>query len=391
MIPHIDYDFTELESIVGQIKTLDNIDTVTNATLNALKSELNIFFKDSTCKEVIYTKNIDKMFFGVCIMPDITGQQTIGILQSSEPFRIEQYYLELDSKLFDPVLNLSVREILAIILYEIGAVVNSSDPINNVRHSVDIYLSDNNDTLILSDSVHYAEILAFGVRDTVRKFCSMFECSMEDQLDDEFVDACGYGDDLHHVFQELMSGFDLTACINNKLILLSWVLRLYKDIKTMRVESLHELKESKELTSSRLEKRELDNVMMRINRIDDSALLAEEAAIDSVKNKYDNTIKRIKYKGIRSLEDDLYEYRMRMRNVEDENDALYLLRNINTRMAIIDDYVSTEKLEEKEQKRWFDLYDAFSSIRDELSKKKVYKNKEFGIIVQYPDIVPNRM
>lgn len=386
MISKINYDFTELELIMKEIK---NTDKVSNSILNDLKRELNHFFKDSKCREVLYTKNIDKLFFGMCVIPYITTDDTIKILQSDDPVRIDQYYLELDSRLFSPALGLTNRELVSVLMHEVGHVVNDSSPAEDVRQSIDSYLAMSHDSLVLTDSVHYLEILGFGIKDTIRKFCSMFEFDNEELLADEFSYACGYGEDLHSAFKKIMkNGYTLNADVNNKLIVLSWTLRLYKDVKIRRISALKALNKGKSLSGSTLEKRELDNVARRLNRIDDSALL--ESAIDQVRNKYDRTIKSIKYKGIRSLEDDLYEYRMRVRNAEDENDALFILRAINTRLAIIDDYVSSEKLSEDEQKRWFELYDNFSDLRDVLSKKHIYRDR-IGIIVSYPDIKENRM
>ena len=58
---YIDYDFSVF------INTLQKMKDKCGATptdLNNIKNELNRFFKDSTCKEVMYTNNTDKMFFG---------------------------------------------------------------------------------------------------------------------------------------------------------------------------------------------------------------------------------------------------------------------------------------------------------------------------------------
>ena len=35
------------------------------STLDNIKRDLNKIFKDSECKEVLFTKNTDKMFFGM--------------------------------------------------------------------------------------------------------------------------------------------------------------------------------------------------------------------------------------------------------------------------------------------------------------------------------------
>lgn len=386
MRPKLDYDFSEFRNILFDIKT----NGATASRLNELKSELNSFFRDSKCLDVLYTDNTDKLFFGMAVIPKITGDDAIKILQSDDHIRLNQYYLELDSKLFSPILNMNTDELIAILLHEVGHVVNDSKPVEQVRTSVDTYLMKNNEHLVITDSIHYREILAFAIKDTVRKYSSIFEKEKDEEIiADEFVATFGYGHDLESAFDKIVkNGYNINRNVNNKLIVLSWVLRLYKDVKLKRISALRALNKGKSMTPSRLEKREIDNVMRRLNRIDDEALI--ESAVEGLKAKYNATIKQIKYKGIRAFEDDLYEYNMRIRNIEDEDDALYILRQINTRLAIIDDYVSTENLDEKEQKRWFDLMDKFRKLRDDLSKKTVYRNRSLGVLVQYPDIVPNR-
>ena len=46
-------------------------------------------------------------------------------------------------------------------------------------------------------------------------------------------------------------------------------------------------------------------------------------------------VSSIKQNGIRSIEQDVYEYTMRIKNIEDENDALLLMRQINNRISIL--------------------------------------------------------
>ena len=42
-----------------------------NSLANQLKRELNSFFRDSNCTAVYFTKNTDKMFFGMKVYPTI--------------------------------------------------------------------------------------------------------------------------------------------------------------------------------------------------------------------------------------------------------------------------------------------------------------------------------
>ena len=59
---YIDYDFSVFLDIFKRMKDKCG---ATPSDLNTLKNELNRFFKDSTCKEVMSTNNTDKMFFGM--------------------------------------------------------------------------------------------------------------------------------------------------------------------------------------------------------------------------------------------------------------------------------------------------------------------------------------
>ena len=59
------FDFTDLTDIILKMKEYpDDIDAL---LLSQLKDEINSFFKDSKCKELVFTQNTDKMFFGIIV------------------------------------------------------------------------------------------------------------------------------------------------------------------------------------------------------------------------------------------------------------------------------------------------------------------------------------
>ena len=74
---------------------------------------------------------------------------------------------------------------------------------------------------------------------------------------------------------------------------------------------------------------------------------------------------------------------MRIKNIETENEAIYVIRQINNRMAIISDYLETEELTEIDRERFFKLYDKYDGLREELSKKAIYNRKMYGLFVDY--------
>ena len=91
----------------------------------------------------------------------------------------------------------------------------------------------------------------------------------------------------------------------------------------------------------------------------------------------------MKKNGLRSIEEDLFEYNMRLRNVETQDDAILLMRQINSRMSILEEYLDNEELDEKDRKRWEDCYKKYLELRDSLSKKTVYNRKMYGLFVDY--------
>lgn len=369
----INYKFEDLDKLMSQLKT-----NPSHQNLTKLKYELNKLFKDSNCREVIYTNNTDKIFFGMCVMPYLEEKDTSLILTTDKKIRISQYYLEIDSKLFE--IGLSTRELTAVLLHEIGHIVNSSTPVEETRKSIDVYLSKNNEHLIISDAAQYNDIIAYGIKDTIRKLNSIFDKNDEEVLADEFVISCGYGMELETALTKIIkNAASINKNVSNKLIVLQWILRLYKDVKYKRIAALHTINKSKKITGSVLQKRELNNLSRRLEEIDDSFMITESV------NLFKKMYKDFKYKGIRSFEDDLFELSLRAKNVTDQDEALIILRQINTRLSVIDDYIRTEELDEKEKDRWYDLQNKYSILRYTLSKKTTYE-KYLGLFVNTPVI-----
>ena len=216
--------------------------------------------------------------------------------------------------------------------------------------------------------------MAFGIKDALRKITSLFETDDDEIIADSFVVACGYGPELESAFEKVVkNSYRINKDVSNKFIVLAWVIRLYTDIKLRRIVAIKSLQKGESYTASKLEKREMENVIRRLRRIDDDTLI-EAVGFDLVADKVNSTMSRIKYKGIRSFEDDLYDYNLQVKNVQHEDEALELLHKINTRLNIIDDYVTSENISENERKRWYALINKYNKLREVLSNKSVYRN-----------------
>ena len=402
MIRQINYNFDDIEYACATI-----IDSDGRRGLDALKKELNLFFKDSNCKEIIFTRS-DSMFFGMCVYPMVDKQLVTEILQDDKQVRFNQYTIEIDSKILHPALQITPREFTAMILHEVGHIVNDPEPVDEVRKVIALQLVKKGDSLNIPKTAQYYTIISYGIKDTVRKMTSMFFIYRNGEvLADEFVHMCGYGDDLNSIFDKICkSGMKINDTSANRLTSLAWSLSVYKELKIKRIPALRLLKKMHGITGSEVEKREMEIMMNAITTIDDTNIteccdytnrelyyVFNETKTEMKQSKFAELRKQTTIKNIRKFEQDLYEYKMRIRHVADEDDAYYLMRMINTRISVIEDFLDHERLNEQEHKRWWKLLEQYYSLRDELANVTTYRYdySDSMIVVKYPEIKPGRM
>lgn len=369
------------DDIVSAMRSIKH--KANSVSLKELKDALNSFYRDSSCKGILFTNNADKMFFGMCVLPVITDKTAVKILQSDDAIRLSEYYVEIDSKLLNPVMGITAEELTAIILHEVGHVVNDATPVETLRKQVDLYLIRNGETISITDSIYYRNILAFGFSDAIRKITSVF-FDYEEVDADEYVIKNGFGEQLTSAMDKILkNGYTINKDVNNKFVILTWVLRLYKNVKFRRIAALRSIRRSKSLTPSQLEKKQLDSLDDGLRRIDDSSLI--EAVVLEF-TKPNEKFREFKIKGLKGFDADYYEYKMITRNIADQDQAIYIVRQINTRLSVIDNFLETEKLTDSEKDRWQKLFDKYSELRDDLSSKITYKDRFVGLQVNYPSI-----
>lgn len=375
------YDFSEFIEILNDIRYSNG----KSSDLNKLKNELNRFFKGQKCREVLYTNNTDKVFFGMCVNPIMKDEDAVFILNSDDNYIIREYYLELDSKLFSPDLNLSNKELLAVLLHEVGHMVNSTEPVENARNILNTYLAKTHSELDIAESINQKAILGFGLRDLMRKTISIFEKNQAEEITaDEFVYKCGVGDELQSALLKIVK--KRNSIINekdNKLSIFVWTLALYKNIKLQRIPALRLIKKGEQIAPSQLQKRDLERLERNLKNIDLASI--DESVFDDLKKLYKDRIDRIKYKGVKGLKEDYYELALRAKNVDIEDEALLILRRINSNMSIIQDYLDTEGLDPKTRDEVFEILEMYDDLRTKLMKKDTFKEKQLFNIT-YPDI-----
>ena len=344
--------------------------------LNKIKDCLNKIFPDSKCVDVIYTVNTDKMFFGIVTLPILSPNEILNIMTSDEDSKIATYKVELDSKLFCETIDLSVDEITALIVHEVARLVNDYYPINNARYLIDKAVLDYGITLKMSEYVPYIEIIGYGIKEAARRSVSIFENNylVPYYLDETYE----LTDSLRRAITKLENKGDLWDTeVDNKSIIIKWVVRLYTDILKYRIMSLHTLEKGIQLTGSVLVVNEMKNMIKKLRRIDDYSLMQEASSIinffnDSKKANL-SALDRFKANGIKNYYDDFYEIQFEVNNMDnDRGTAVALLHKINSRMSVIDDYISTEpELNLQTKKRLADLYYKYDELRGNIASQKL--------------------
>lgn len=354
-----------------------------HAMTSTLKSELNKFFPKVKCIDVLYTENTDKLFFGMRVYPVINSEDIIDVLKDDKPLIINGYYVELDSKLFDPMLNLSERELTAMLLHEVGHIVYDTQTIDEVKKQVDMYLAASDDYLSDKYSKGYKEVLAYAMKDSIIKIGSIFsKVGNYEIIADTFVSACGYGPDLASAFRKISrSSIYLNKNVDNRLIAISWALRLKNEFNTSRLPAIKTLNKAKQLTSSKLEERELTYVSNSLNKMQDPI---NESIIDDMKNRFSKKINDFKIKGIKAIKADAYEMNVRVRCATTQEDLLYIIRTLNTDIAILKDYLA-EDITKEEREDVMKTLQYMYEVRDIAAKQKVVQSDSL-IQVVYPEL-----
>lgn len=376
------FNFSTIEYIL-QCMEEDHSDI----TLVKLRNELNRFFIKAKCREVIYTLNTDRLFFGMRVYPVLNGDDAMELLGDSKTKAFDSYYIEFDSKLFDPLLGLDDHELTAILLHEIGHIVYDTETIDEVRKQINMYFVKTEDNIDINASKSYRELLAYGIKDSVIKIGSIFSKigDYDEIIADAFVVSCGYGPYLESGMRKITrSSMYLNKNVDNRLLALSWVLRLNTEFKIRRLPALKTLNKAKQLTASKLEERELSYIINVLNRMEDP--IKEENFFDNVKERFSKKILGMKTKGVRAVKDDVYEMNLRMRCAESEEDLLYVIRTVNTDIAILKDYM-TEDISDAEREECFKTLQELYDVRDRAAKNKEVRRRYDSLIqVVYPEM-----
>ena len=383
----------KLESVFVNIlylKPEDRVVAPNMSNLADLRTIINSIFDENKCLDVLYTLNTDKQFFGIRINPAMSASDATVILSTDEKVRLVNYQIEFDSKLFD--IGLSGDELVAITIYEIASMMDNTEIFDNLRALIDCNVVTNDDVISIRDSVNYAQLIIFAIKDTMYKLSSMiFKDEPEDLLANPATAATETGESLLSAREKIISSISGLGDTfrTPKPVILEWMFLMYRDMKINSGIISDTLNDAKAFTASRLEIAEIDKTLDAVNRIDNSIIESKNIDLNHFFEKKHlsslneiSLFKSLKKNGWRGIENELYEYTMRVKNCTDADDAYLVMRGINNRLGVLEDYIYSEQLTDSDRRQWEEVAQAYRDLRVVLSKKKL-EGKQYGLFFDY--------
>ena len=385
-----------LESSILNIMNLkpeDRIITPNYKHLLDIKEHLNYIFPYNGCVDVLFTLNTDKPFFGIHINPLISSTNALTIMLTDEKVKLDQYQLEIDSKLFG--MDLDSEEILAYILHEISSMMDSFDVIEQVRGLIDLYVLSDDDVISIRDSVNYSQLIIYALKDTLFKVSSsLFKEEPEELTTNNLIQTLELENSLISAHEKITSScYGLGESVRSpKTFILQWMFMIYRDIRNNSNIIKDTLKDAREFVASKLAIAEINKTLQAVDNI--HVVMIESLDLNKAfeaKGMFSlneiSLFKSLKTSGLRAIEDALYEYALRIKNCETEEDAMYILRCINTRLNILEDYIyNTPDLSESERKHWELVAAKYRELREQLAKKKIVNKKQYGLFFDYSQL-----
>ena len=363
----------------------------TDGSLEFLRRCLNETFKGTHCRSVIYTNNTDKLFFGMCVMPIIpSAMAKVVILDGEVPTDMKkEYVVEIDSKLFE--IGLTEREVMAILLHEIGHIVLDMDQsLEEIIDATQVYVAKNNEVLNAVQVANSGSLFKFGIEDALRKMGTIF--TNEEKRADAVAAQLGYGRDLESAFEKISRrSLDLNRDVDNKLVVLQWALRTYKNLNLDRKYAIRKLNNLIDMNGSEVQNsrvktmlNDIKNIDFKLSKpslelrpnIDECCILNEKGLL--------NIYRRHTDKAMRGIEEDLYELQLMAKATDDRDECLMILRQINSRLSILEDYLSGDKISDSNRKRYSAVMNEYLKLRAEVGKKNTVPDEFLSLWVKTP-------
>ena len=379
------------DNLVRQCTMLKQDNSGTNSveecdyrTLRGIVDSVNGIFEpmELLCTDCALTYNTDNILFGIMVNPTIMIDKLVNLIFDEEDMQFNRFSFEIDSKLLD---ILTGEELAALIVEEIYNMVCSTS-INNLRDILHYTICMTKDEICVSKCMACSEILIFAIKDSLRKITSILYKEPDEIGLNVYADAFNTKqllvEDIDKKVKSAIST-DVGVEIKSDLSVLRWALMVYKNIDMYFNDAIDTLNQAAFNTGSIILKNEIRKIIDHLNCMTPDIRAVEESTEEMLCEK-SAFFAALKKNGLRQIEDDLYEYKVRYKNCDTTEEALYIIRQINSRISILDDYLlSNPEISDYERDRWLDIIQKFKDLREEVGKKKVVSRKSYGLFVDY--------
>lgn len=376
-------------------------DMIFRPNVDDITDTLNSIFPTKQCLETVYTLNTDKLFFGIMVLPIICDIDGPNIVFSNKTYsKISRYKVEIDSRLFN--IGLTADEIVAYLIFEITNLMFYIDThIEELRTVIDQYMAKTDDHIELNNYMRCSSIMAFAIESGLHQLATALHQDTNVLISNEIINNNDLFDPLIDGLKKIRSSvYGIGSTLQEpNLMQLRWAFELYKDVYHQGPLAIETLKDSKSHTGSKLLKDEVDKVIKSLERTDNYAIeegaklfkRVEESGLFNeciTEAKGNGLINNLKRGGLRSIEDDLYEFTIRVKNADTEEEAYYALRQINSRINLLEEYlaVNQESLTEAELDHWRSVSNQYRSLRASLANKKIVHQKSYGLFFDYDQL-----
>ena len=374
-----DYKVEQLNDLMNAISKLRNVYQSQDYVVDIKKALDSLLGAKAKCFSVRYTYNTDKLPFACVVFPIIDGLDLIRFIAEGNNIEYDRYELEIDSKMFD--YGLTDEQIARVIVFNTVAMMIEMENPKHLCEAIVSFFNNTNTCLLFNSAIRYAPILQLGILDACNRLTSCLSLPDEffdSHIDDELRDA------LKLLYRE-MADCDNEVFRSANLTMLIWALRIYTNINNIDQEesqAIRVLRKARNITASQLYIAKIDRAIKSLMEPTEEECVKESMInlLTESSNKK-GLIASLKYNGLRNTEYDVYEFYSRALIDYTENDLMYAFKQINARLAIIDDYIR-ENPNDPEIKRWIKVKNQYEDIRATLAKKKIDRSIQ-SIFVDY--------
>ena len=361
---------TRLDQDEGAIRKIDE---------RVFAKQLDQFFTGTHCKRFLLTAH-DKPFFGIRVYPDMPPEETLRLATTAQVPNVApicvNYNIELDAKIFDPMMYMLGREITAFVLYAVYYTMYESMlggvNVELAKHCYDKGIDINSDYMTLAAKLCFA----YGFNDAIMKNGNpLYILNGEYIKHDKFLSFIGYNYDMFNCLKKLYQNINmLHTYLDHTWYVLAWALRVISEYDQYRIPAYKTLLRAADLTGSILEKDQILKCAKALQKGD--SMIIE--GVETYENPDTIQTSSLGYLQLRTLKTEVHTILHQL-----DKDDLTTEQVLDIQQQVMNAITELEKMEHeklnpKEYKEVWDCLQQYRGLLDHCYEKKVMTDHNGG-------------